>query len=285
MTPDNPAPSRDPKSEFHNPEPPSSSFVIRHSSFIARLPWLTFVLPFIVYMIVGTFEPAPPKPPIKLPDGGSRTAPNKNWFGLEYRHYPIVYTAKIALTIAAMAFVFPGYRQFPFHISPLAIVVGVIGVALWIVLCQLRLEQEILKPLGLAKYLGLGERPAFNPLKELADSPTWAYTFLAIRFLGLAVIVPVIEEFFLRGFVMRFVVNEEWWTVPFGTLTPLAAVVGTAVPMLMHPGELLAAFVWFSLVTWLMTRTRNIWDCVAAHAVTNLLLGIYVVTQHQWQLW
>jgi CAAX protease family protein len=61
--------------------------------------------------------------------------------------------------------------------------------------------------------------------------------------------------------------------------------VGTAVPMLMHPGELLAAFVWFSLVTWLMTRTRNIWDCVAAHAVTNLLLGIYVVTQHQWQLW
>jgi membrane protease YdiL (CAAX protease family) len=61
--------------------------------------------------------------------------------------------------------------------------------------------------------------------------------------------------------------------------------VGTAVPMLMHPGELLAAFVWFSLVTWLMVRTKNIWDCVAAHAVTNLLLGIYVVTQHQWQLW
>ena len=68
-------------------------------------------------------------------------------------------------------------------------------------------------------------------------------------------------------------------------MTPLAAVVGTAVPMLMHPGELLAAFVWFSLVTWLMIRTSNIWDCVAAHAVTNFLLGIYVVTQHQWQLW
>jgi membrane protease YdiL (CAAX protease family) len=51
-----------------------------------------------------------------------------------------------------------------------------------------------------------------------------------------------------------------------------------------HP-EKLAALVWFSLVTWLMWRTRNIWDCVAAHAVTNLLLGIYVVTQHQWQLW
>jgi membrane protease YdiL (CAAX protease family) len=84
---------------------------------------------------------------------------------------------------------------------------------------------------------------------------------------------------------MRFVMRDNWWEVPFGEVTPLAAVVSTVVPMLMHPGELLAAAVWFSLVTWLMTRTRNIWDCVAAHAVTNLLLGIYVVTQEQWQLW
>jgi membrane protease YdiL (CAAX protease family) len=84
---------------------------------------------------------------------------------------------------------------------------------------------------------------------------------------------------------MRFVVREDWWAVPFGQVTRLAAVVGTAVPMMMHPAELLAALVWFSLVTWLMIRTKNIWDCVAAHATTNLLLGIYVVTQHQWQLW
>ncbi len=133
--------------------------------------------------------------------------------------------------------------------------------------------------------LGLGDRPAFNPLAELADTPAWAYTFLGIRFLGLALVVPIIEEFFLRGFIMRWAVRDEWWDVPFGQVTLLAAVLGTAVPMLMHPGELVAAFVWFSLVTWLMVRTKNIWDCVAAHAVTNLLLGIYVVTQHQWQLW
>ena len=31
------------------------------------------------------------------------------------------------------------------------------------------------------------------------------------------------------------------------------------------------------MITWLMLRTRNIWDCVAAHAITNLILGIYVV--------
>ena len=68
-------------------------------------------------------------------------------------------------------------------------------------------------------------------------------------------------------------------------LESAAAIIGTAVPMLTHPGELLAAAVWFSLVTWLMFRTKNIWDCVAAHAVTNLLLGIWIMYSKQWGFW
>jgi CAAX prenyl protease-like protein len=105
-----------------------------------------------------------------------------------------------------------------------------------------------------------------------------------VRFIGLVVIVPVIEEFFLRGFLMRFVQAERWWEVPFGTVNRLAVIAGTAVPMLMHPQELIAALVWFSAVTWLMTRTRSIWDCVLAHAVTNLLLGLWVISSGEWWL-
>jgi membrane protease YdiL (CAAX protease family) len=60
-------------------------------------------------------------------------------------------------------------------------------------------------------------------------------------------------------------------------------VLGTAVPMMMH-GEMLAAAVWFSMITCLMVYTRNIWDCIVAHAVTNLLLGIYVVNSGDWHL-
>ena len=104
-----------------------------------------------------------------------------------------------------------------------------------------------------------------------------------MRFFGLVAVVPVIEEFFLRGFVMRFVVERDWWETPFGKVNGLAIVLGTLVPMLMHP-ELLAALVWFSMITWLMVRTRNIWDCVAAHAVTNLILGVYVVYSGCWRL-
>lgn len=264
--------------------PPSQPSALRPESTrrggpFALSPWLTFLLPFIVYMVAGGFEPAPPH------KSGFEV---ENWFGLRYDQYPIVYTAKIALTIAAMWYVLAGYRQFPFRISPLAIAVGIVGVVLWIGLSRLGLEDHVVKLLGrdstLVGLLGLGERPAYNPLDQLAATPVWAYTFLAIRFLGLALIVPIIEEFFLRGFLMRCVMADRWWEVPFGQVTTAAIILGTLVPVIYHP-EKLAALVWFSLVTWLMVRTKNIWDCVAAHAVTNLLLGVYVVTQQQWQLW
>jgi hypothetical protein len=35
----------------------------------------------------------------------------------------------------------------------------------------------------------------------------------------------------------------------------------------------------------LIVGTKNFWGCVAAHAITNLMLGIYVVTQGKWRLW
>ncbi|MBN1909972.1 MAG: CAAX prenyl protease-related protein [Pirellulales bacterium] len=236
-------------------------------------PWLVFLLPFVVYMLVQSLEPTAADKP-----GGAMIG-----LAIAYQYYPIVYTAKIVLTLVAVVFVLPGYRQFPWRISPLSIVVGVVGVALWVGLSKLGLEQRLLEPLGLGKFIDLGARAGYNPLDQLADSPAWAWGFLAVRVLGMAVVVALIEEFFLRGFVMRFVMEKDWWKVPFGTVTPAAVVAGTVVPMLCHPAELLAAAVWFSMVTWLMVRTRNIWDCVAAHAVTNFLLALYVILADEWQ--
>jgi uncharacterized protein len=272
---------------------------------LARYPWLGYVLPLVVFLVLTSFEPAPPErtPADALAADGAgsdplnadpleqvlpqdQTAKATGWFDLSipYRAYPLVYTAKIALSIAAVFFVWQVSRQFPWRLSWLGFAVGAVGVVVWIGVCHLGLERRILPAIGLGSVLGSGQRSAFNPLVELATEPAWAYGFLAIRFIGLALVVSLIEEFFLRGFLMRACVHENWWSVPFGTVTPLAVLVGTAVPMAMHPAELLAALVWFTMITGLMVATRNIWDCVAAHATTNLLLGIYVVVWNQWQL-
>jgi len=162
-----------------------------------------------------------------------------------------------------------------------------VGGVVWIVTCRLELETKYLAPLFSSMHVDWifpsGARSMFNPFEEF-PSGACAWGFLAVRFLGLVAIVPLIEEFFLRGFVMRFVMNARWWQIPFGEVTIGAILAGTLVPMATHPAELVAAAIWFSLVTWLMVKTRNIWDCVVAHAVTNLLLGIYVVITGHWQL-
>lgn len=238
---------------------------------------MTFLLPFLAFMLVGTLEPTPDQP-------GGRTI----GLSIPYGCYPWLYAAKIILTVATAAFVWPGYREFPLRLSRLAILVGLVGGPLWIGLCTLDWEHGYLRPLldriGLGGIVGAGDRPAFNPFEQLAGRPALAWAFLAVRFLGLVAVVPLIEEFFLRGFVMRFVIERDWWKAPFGKVNTLAVVLGTAVPMMMHPGELLAALAWFSMITWLMVRTRNIWDCVAAHAITNLILGVYVVASGAWRL-
>lgn len=230
-------------------------------------PWLVFLLPFFVYMIVGSFEPT-----TQLEGGAS--------IGLHipYAYYPWVYTLKIALTMIAIMLVWPAYRQFPLKVSWLAIAVGIVGVVLWIALTKLGLERH----LHIKELTELGERTAFNPFVHYESNPLAAWCFMSIRFFGLAIVVPIIEEFFLRGFLMRFFVERDWWKVPFGKVNGAAIIAGTVVPMLMHPAELVAAAVWFSVVTWLMIRTRNIWDCVVAHAVTNGLLGIYVILTGDW---
>lgn len=251
---------------------------------LRKWPWATFLLPFMIYMVCNALD-------AKTVDTRDQTevvaeeevsASEEN---ISPTAYPKTYTIKIALTLLAMIAVWKGYRTLPFHISPLSIVVGVVGVVLWILICDLHLEEKLCELIGLKSFLAAGDRPAYNPLKSLADHGNWAYAFMAIRFFGLALVVPVVEEFFIRGFVMRVAVQPEWWKLPFGFVTPTAVVVGTVVPMMMHPGELLASAVWFTMITWLMVRTKNIWDCVAAHAVTNFLLGVYVVQYEQWQLW
>ncbi len=274
--------------------------------------WLTacYVGPFLAYMLVGMFEPGPPKkieaateqqlmtgtvPPGAPDKDGIRRDADGHPIGpddelnedghvqIPYKWYPRVYTIKIIATTTVLLLALPAYLVYRFRINAIALLVGVVGVVAWIGICKLNLEQKVLVPIGLGSIVSLGERPGFNPLEQIKDNPNWAYGFLAIRLFGLAILVPIIEEFFLRVFLVRFVMDVDWFKIPFGKVDRLGLITSIAFPILMHPAEIFAAAVWFGMITWLMLRTRNIWDCVAAHAVTNGLLGAYVIYFNEWQ--
>ncbi len=247
--------------------------------FLEQNPWIPFVVPMVIYMLANSLEPRPP-----LADG----EPAGGGLGIPFEYYPWVYAGKIVITLAAIAFVWPGYRPFRFRLSPLSFLVGAVGAVAWIGLCQppvLDAMDSLLANLGLSDFAESGERSGFNPLQHWADNSAMAYGFLALRLFGMVAVVAWVEEFFWRAFLLRFLQGANWWNIDFGTYQMGPLVATTVVFALAHPlTEFPAAIAWFAIVSWLMLTTRNIYDCIVAHAVTNLLLAIYVIATGAWYL-
>jgi CAAX prenyl protease-like protein len=109
---------------------------------------------------------------------------------------------------------------------------------------------------------------------------------VVVRFLRLVIVVPLVEEIFWRGYLLRYLVNEDFTKVPFGKFTWLSFAVVTLGFTFEHsqadwPAAALAG-VLYNLVAY---RTRSLAACVLAHAVTNFALGLYVLRTGQWGFW
>ncbi|MCO8124600.1 CPBP family glutamic-type intramembrane protease [Stieleria sp. TO1_6] len=192
--------------------------------------------------------------------------------------------ARVLLMTLAIVWFWPRIRsQFPVSVDQSGIWVGVIGAVIWIGACGLQLERGLLTMLGISTDW-LPAREGVNPFAVYSPGTELA-CFLVMRFALLVISVPIAEELFLRGFVMRAVESEDWPSLPLSRITATGLVAGTLYGMVSHPGELVAAGLWFSLVSWLMVRTGKFWNCVLAHAVTNFILGVYVCWYGQWYLW
>jgi CAAX prenyl protease-like protein len=127
----------------------------------------------------------------------------------------------------------------------------------------------------------LGTRAAFDPH---VLSPLGCWAFIAVRLMGMAVLVPLIEELFWRSFVMRWVSNADFDHVPVGHVTLAAAIVTSVCFGLEHPEWLpgvLTGLIWAGLL-W---RTKSVSACVISHAVANLSLGLYVIATGNWKFW
>lgn len=118
------------------------------------------------------------------------------------------------------------------------------------------------------------------------DHPALYGTVVVVRFIRLAVIVPFIEEIFWRGFLLRYLIREDFESVPPGTFSWLSFSVVIVCFCLEHqfadyPAALLAGAL-FNLAYY---RTRSLSSCILLHAVANFLLGIYIMHTGQWGFW
>ncbi|MBP6224532.1 MAG: CAAX prenyl protease-related protein [Rhizobacter sp.] len=133
-----------------------------------------------------------------------------------------------------------------------------------------------------APWMQLGQPTAtFTPL-DAQGQPIWP--LIIVRWVGAALIVPVMEELFWRSFLMRWFDNEIFEGVVPQLVGLRAIVLSTFVFMLAHT-LWLAAIVAGLAYAWLYRRTGKLWVPVIAHAVTNGLLGIWVVMTGNWAFW
>ena len=131
-------------------------------------------------------------------------------------------------------------------------------------------------------WMRLGEATAgFRPV-DAQGQVIWPLA--ASRWLGATLLVPVMEELFWRSFFMRWIERAQFETVLPQHIGLKAMVLSTFVFMLGHTLWLAAIFAGLAYA-WLYKRTGKLWVPIIAHAVTNGVLGVWVVLTGNWGYW
>lgn len=188
-------------------------------------------------------------------------------------NYVWVYFAKIALVTLALIWAKPTWKDIKWEPKqiPLAIGIGLVLFVVWVAI-----EQYL-------KYPHIGDRTAYDPWKEIPDAGLRS-AFVAVRFFGLVLLVPFMEELFWRSFGLRYATQTDFQALPIGTFTLQAAAIVSGIFALAHP-EWIPALIFAAAMAALVWKTKSIFSCFVAHATTNLALGVYVLTQKQWAFW
>ena len=108
---------------------------------------------------------------------------------------------------------------------------------------------------------------------------------LVFRTIRAVILVPIIEELFWRGWLMRWLVRSDFLKVPFGTYTALSFWVTAALFASEHGPYWEVGLVAGIAYNWLAIRTKKLGDCILAHAVTNAVLSGFVIVGGHWQYW
>jgi uncharacterized protein len=217
------------------------------------------IIPFMAFMVLLALRGA-------LPEDGS--------WGIDPRW---VYPITVIVVAGLLWFYRRYYIELDFRFAEhriswseagLAILVGLAVFFIWIQLDQ--------------PWMRLSEPTAtFRPV-DAQGQLIWP--LVAMRWVGAALLVPVMEELFWRSFLMRWLEQPQFIQVLPKSVGLRALLMSTFVFTLAHT-LWLAAIIAGLAYAWLYIRTGKLWTAVIAHAVTNGALGIWVVLTGQWAFW
>jgi CAAX prenyl protease-like protein len=211
-------------------------------------PALIRVLPFGLFLVLTSCQ-------------GKIFAGSEFWF----------YLAKTIIGAWLLWLMRPLVSEMRWSISWEAVAVGIAVFALWV---------------GLDEFypkLGKAGTP-WNPHTQFGHDSPLARLFIAVRILGSTLVVPPLEEVFYRSFVYRTIAKPDFQSVPLDYFAWLPFLATAAVFGFSHYewlAGILCAFAYQGLVL----RKNRLGDAITAHAITNFLLGLWVVFKPAWNFW
>jgi len=162
-------------------------------------------------------------------------------------------------------------KEMRWNFSWEALLVGAAVFAVWVGLDQ--------------HYPMIAERgESFNPNAAYGPGSALAVMFIAVRILGSSLVVPPLEEIFYRSFIYRYLVKSDFMKVSFSRLDWRAFLIAGVIFGIAHY-EWVAGILCAFAYQWLVIRKNRLGDAITAHAITNFLLGVWVVARNDYIFW
>ena len=108
---------------------------------------------------------------------------------------------------------------------------------------------------------------------------------LILRMARAALLVPILEELFWRGWLMRWLIDNDFERVPLGTYAAGAFRITAILFASEHGPYWEVGLITGAIYNWWMIRTKCLPDLYVTHGVTNLCLSLYVIATGKWEYW
>lgn len=183
-----------------------------------------------------------------------------------------MYGVKIAAVMLVLALNWRHYSELSsprirWYAATVAGAAGLLVLALWISLD--------------AGWMVIGSPAGFDP-RGAGGRIDWPLALLRIG--GAALVVPLMEELFWRSFLMRWIDAADFEKIDPAQISVKSFIIGAVLFGFEH-NLWLAGIVAGVVYSALYMRHRTVWSPVLAHAVTNGLLGVWVISTGNWTYW
>jgi uncharacterized protein len=226
---------------------------LKNGSGLLRAPWVPYVAPFAVFMAFVALHSSFPLPAI------------------------VDESARIVVVGLVIAFFSRSVLDFRVHQIVLSVLMGVLIFVVWV----------------LPNALIAGYRQSFlfnnavvgKAATSLTSGVEKDWLTLTLRTARATLIVPIAEELFWRGWLVRWFIAPDFTKVPLGAFTALSFWATALLFAAEHGPYWDVGFIAGILFNLWMIRTKSLGDLILVHAVANLCLSAYVMIAGKWEYW